>query len=139
MFGDPNNKDPSIVLDGVFLILRGNYMKTTKHLLVLGAALALSMSACASHTTKAPVKPNKTVTTKVVKTTKATAKININKADLKTLSAVKGIGHKKAVAIIKYREKHGAFKSINDLSKVTCNGKKFSKKYIKRISKRVTV
>ena len=45
--------------------------------------------------------------------------ININTADKETLMAViKGVGDKKAEAIIQYREKNGPFKSIDELSNV---------------------
>ncbi|MEW6991676.1 ComEA family DNA-binding protein [Colwelliaceae bacterium 6441] len=44
--------------------------------------------------------------------------ININQADPKELLALKGIGKKKAQAIINYRQENGDFKSINDLLKV---------------------
>ncbi len=45
-------------------------------------------------------------------------KININTADAKTLSTLKGIGPKKAQAIVTYRQKNGGFKSVDDLAKV---------------------
>ena len=42
--------------------------------------------------------------------------ININKADKETLmNAIKGVGEKKAEAIIVYRQENGPFKSIDDL------------------------
>lgn len=45
--------------------------------------------------------------------------ININTADKETLmSVIKGVGEKKAEAIILYREKNGAFKSIDELSNI---------------------
>jgi comEA protein len=44
--------------------------------------------------------------------------ININTATAKQLEKVKGINAAKAKAIIKYRKKHGDFKSLNDLNKV---------------------
>ena len=45
--------------------------------------------------------------------------ININTADKETLMAViKGVGDKKAEAIIQYREKNGPFKSIDELSNI---------------------
>lgn len=45
--------------------------------------------------------------------------ININTADKETLmSVIKGVGEKKAEAIIQYREKNGAFKSIDELSNI---------------------
>lgn len=45
-------------------------------------------------------------------------KLDINRADLKLLMKVKGIGKRKAQAIIKYRNQHGAFKSLQQLSAI---------------------
>jgi competence protein ComEA len=45
--------------------------------------------------------------------------ININTADKESLmSAIKGVGEKRAEAIIAYREDHGPFKSIEELANV---------------------
>jgi competence protein ComEA len=50
--------------------------------------------------------------------------VDINTADAQTLSkAIKGIGIKKAEAIVAYRKEHGAFKSVDDLAKVKGIGK----------------
>ena len=47
------------------------------------------------------------------------AQVNINKADAATLSAeLVGVGEKKAVAIIAYREANGPFKKAADLVNV---------------------
>ena len=51
-------------------------------------------------------------------------KININKADAKTLTTLKGVGKDRAVKIIEYREKNGPFEKIEDLMKVKGIGKK---------------
>lgn len=52
-------------------------------------------------------------------------KVDINRADAKMLAQnLKGIGNKKAKAIIKYRKQHGSFKNINQLLKVKGIGKK---------------
>ncbi|GEM_PF-990767 len=47
-----------------------------------------------------------------------TAKININKATVKELAALKGVNPFKARAIVAYRKKNGNFTSLDDLSKV---------------------
>jgi competence protein ComEA len=45
--------------------------------------------------------------------------VDINTADAETISAeLKGVGLTKAKAIVEYREKHGPFKSADDLSLV---------------------
>ena len=54
------------------------------------------------------------------------APVNINTADAKTLAEnIKGIGPKKAQAIVIYRQENGPFKSIQDLTKVKGIGDKF--------------
>ncbi|MEA1920607.1 MAG: helix-hairpin-helix domain-containing protein [Campylobacterota bacterium] len=62
------------------------------------------------------------------------ATVNINKANKAELMSVKGIGDKKATAIIDYRKKHGKFKSINDLTNVKGLGEKSVKKFSKEIT-----
>ena len=55
--------------------------------------------------------------------------ININTADAQALSKnIKGVGLKKAQAIVAYREKNGAYKKIEDLTKVKGIGNKLLEK-----------
>jgi competence protein ComEA len=44
--------------------------------------------------------------------------VNINTADKATLMNIKGVGQKRAEAIIAYRRKHGPFKSVQELAEV---------------------
>lgn len=44
--------------------------------------------------------------------------VNINTADQATLAATPGIGKTKAKAIVEYRQAHGAFKEVHDLTHV---------------------
>jgi len=45
--------------------------------------------------------------------------VNINTADASTLAqSIKGVGDKRAQAIVDYREQNGAFKTIDGLSNV---------------------
>ncbi len=49
----------------------------------------------------------------------STEAININTADKETLmSVIKGVGEKKAEAIIAYRNENGNFKSVDELTNV---------------------
>ncbi|GMV29364.1 MAG: hypothetical protein AMXMBFR59_14890 [Rhodanobacteraceae bacterium] len=51
--------------------------------------------------------------------------VNVNTADAGTIAAnLKGVGQSKAEAIVAYREKNGAFKSVDDLAKVKGIGEK---------------
>ncbi len=51
-------------------------------------------------------------------------KININQADAKTLTTLKGVGKDRAAKIIEYRETNGPFEKVEDLMKVKGIGKK---------------
>lgn len=49
----------------------------------------------------------------------AAGSVNINKAEATVIATtLKGVGLKKAQAIITYRKKHGPFKTVEDLAKV---------------------
>jgi len=57
------------------------------------------------------------------------APVNINTADATALAAnIKGVGAKKAQAIIQYRKTHGPFKRVDDLVKVKGIGTKLLEK-----------
>src|ERR1700760_624672 len=45
------------------------------------------------------------------------AKVNVNRASLEELQSVSGLGEPLAKAIVDYREKHGNYKSFEDLKK----------------------
>lgn len=66
--------------------------------------------------------------------------ININTADVQMLTkSIKGIGAKRAEAIVQYREKNDKFKSLNDLALVPGLGKKFVKNNYELLQKTFTV
>jgi len=60
------------------------------------------------------------------------ASVDINHANLKELTSLKGIGVKKAEVIISYRKEH-CFKSIDEIVKVKGIGKKFLEKNKKNL------
>lgn len=51
-------------------------------------------------------------------TTNTTAMVNVNTATLSQLTTVKGLGLKKAQAILDYRQQSGPFKKLEDLTQV---------------------
>ena len=59
--------------------------------------------------------------------------VNINKADVDTLILLKGVGEKKAKAIVAYRELHGDFNTIDDLLSVKGIGQSVLEKNKQRI------
>lgn len=44
--------------------------------------------------------------------------ININTADKETLMTIKGVGERRAEAIIQYRQEHGPFTSVEQLAEI---------------------
>jgi len=61
--------------------------------------------------------------------------VNINTANAQAISKnLKGIGLKKAQAIVEYRKKHGVFKTVDSLAKVKGIGFKTVEKNRKNIS-----
>lgn len=75
-------------------------------LLVLAMPLAHAVEAA----DPAPAKPAATVP--------AAARINVNTADVLTLTGLKGVGEKKAQAIIAYRKANGPFNSMEQFEAV---------------------
>jgi comEA protein len=61
--------------------------------------------------------------------------VDVNQADTKTLEKVKGLGPKKAEAIVAYRNEHGKFQTMDDVAKV----KGIGKKRLAKIRQRLTV
>ena len=85
--------------------------KTLIAALLLGCLPLLSQPLLAA--VKAATKP--VATTQV----KESGKINLNTASAGELTALKGIGEKKAQAIIDHREKQGKFTSVDQLADVS--------------------
>ena len=60
-------------------------------------------------------------------------KVNINTATVEELKTLKGVGEKKAEAIIEYRKENGSFQTKEDLMKVRGIGKKLFESFQERI------
>jgi comEA protein len=88
-----------------------------------GSTMAYASPSPSSHS-------NLSVSTTTVASLPQTEHININEANAETLSSVKGLGTKKAQAIVAYRETHGAFQSLSDLKKVHGIGDKLFNKIV---------
>lgn len=96
--------------------------------------LSMSFPLYASSTT--PLNANSTAQ----ETEAATNKINLNTAELKTLiHSFKGIGEKRAQAIIKYREGHDGFKSVDELAEVPGLGQQFVHRNLAELEKTFSV
>jgi competence protein ComEA len=76
------------------------------YLIILFTAMSLSLQAVGFNETPAVISSQKIQV------------IDINKADIETLALLKGVGEKRAKAIIAYRDLNGAFKSLDDLTHV---------------------
>jgi len=80
--------------------------------------LSLFVVSLPIHSGKAPIPEKKSI--------EVASKIDLNKADLGTLTgSFKGIGKKRAEAIIAYRESHSGFKSIEELADIKGFGQRF--------------
>ncbi|MFR9704677.1 ComEA family DNA-binding protein [Aeromonas sanarellii] len=83
--------------------------------LLLGCLPLLTQPVLAAD--KPATKPAATVAT--VATTTEAGKINLNTASADELASLKGIGEKKAQAIVDHREKQGKFTSVDQLADVS--------------------
>lgn len=65
--------------------------------------------------------------------------VNVNTADKKTIASLQGIGERKAARIIAYRQQHGAFHSVSELTHVQGINKKSIAKLLKENPGRIMV
>ncbi|MEK4512186.1 ComEA family DNA-binding protein [Paenibacillus sp. FSL K6-2524] len=82
----------------------------------------------ASSTAKTEIDISETTISPVQHQQQQSDLININTAGLAELQDIPGIGEKKAQAIVDYRNTHGAFTSVSDLTKVKGIGDKMLQK-----------
>ena len=63
-------------------------------------------------------------------------KINLNQADVQTLTgSFKGIGRKRAEAIVSYRDAHEGFKTVADLAQVRGLGQSFVNNHLAELER----
>jgi competence protein ComEA len=70
---------------------------------------------------------------------KVEQKINLNTADAKELTKLKGMGKKKAQAIIEYRQENGWFRSPHELTNIKGIGKKTVENFLPYLEVRLDV
>lgn len=105
-------------------------MKSTVFAIVASLLFLNAIQAAPSPSTPTPPPP----------TLSEPEKINLNTADAAHLiQSVKGIGNKRAEAIVSYREKHGAFTHLEDLAQVPGIGKQFVRTHEKEINQRLVL
>ncbi|CEK10288.1 ComEA family DNA-binding protein [Legionella hackeliae] len=101
---------------------------------LFAAVLSLCVASLPLHAKEQVINPP------ITKTNAPLSKINLNTADVGLLSkSVKGIGKKRAEAIVRYREEHHGFKSIEELSQVRGLGKQFVKNHLMQLQEVFTV
>lgn len=86
-----------------------------KSLLALLSSLVLTFGLAFPASAADPASTTKAASTEVAE---AHAKININTASAQELTKLKGVGEKKAEAIIAWRNENGNFKTLEDLMEV---------------------
>lgn len=90
--------------------------------LTVAASTSVSQSAVQTSSTASSAVPT------------AVALVNINTATIEELTALSGIGEKKAQAIIDYRTENGRFNSVEELTNVSGIGEKTLEKNIDKIT-----
>ncbi|MCW5588634.1 MAG: helix-hairpin-helix domain-containing protein [Legionellales bacterium] len=112
-------------------------MSLFRTLLFSAALMGLSTHtiANAANSHHSPQAPQEKVVVKKDKEKSADLeKVNINTSDAEQIQKIKGLGPKKALAIVEYRKANGNFKSLEDLAKV--HG--ISEKLAQRIGEHIT-
>lgn len=88
-----------------------------KNNLIIGLIAAASLMVTTPLMAKGETSHHRAEHTKQM-TSEASQKIDINTASASQLAALKHVGEKKAAAIVAYRNAHGNFKAIDDLTKI---------------------
>lgn len=99
---------------------------------VLAIALLISASPVTFAAEKQSKKQSEAVE-QAASVKKVDAIVNINRAGIPDLTTLVGIGEKKAIAIVKYRDANGKFKTIEQLMEVKGIGSKIIEKNRKRL------
>ncbi len=91
----------------------------------LATFLSFSSTAYSASSDVLKNKSSKTATEKVIKKAAIAQSVNVNKANAEEISvALKGVGLKKAEAIVKWRKANGKFTNVSQLLEVKGIGEK---------------
>ncbi|MDQ7937579.1 helix-hairpin-helix domain-containing protein [Lactiplantibacillus sp. WILCCON 0030] len=93
------------------------------------ASVPATANTGASGSTATPVTKAKSVAGVAGASAPTNRTINLNTADVAALQKLSGVGQKKAEKIIAYRDQHGGFKSVSELTKVGGIGEKTLAKF----------
>jgi len=103
-------------------IIKTHAISHVKRCSVIAFASMLTLTSVISF-----AQPNTTEQANTSAMTKAKSQVSVvylNNSLIEQLETLKGIGHKKAQAIITYREEVGAFKSVTELTQIKGIGEK---------------
>ena len=103
------------------LLLTGSCLLTTASYAWGGKSTQEPTTVNASAVVKNETQTNATSSKKSV-SNDATEKVNINTAGVEVLQNMKFMSKTKAQKIVKYREEHGPFKTLDELLNVKCRG-----------------
>ena len=95
-----------------------------RQILVFCAVLGTAVSANATSHHQATTHKSKTVVSQSKASEPLEQLVDINVATVAQLQTVKGIGPKKAAAVVAYRDANGPFKRVEDITKVKGIGNK---------------
>lgn len=103
-------------------VIKAHVIPHAKRFSVIAFASLLTLTSVVSFAQPDAMQQKQSNTVTTVKT--QTAVVYLNNSSREQLETLKGVGHKKAQAIIAYREQFGAFKSVAELIEVKGVGEK---------------
>ena len=114
-----------------------NMMSMTLACIMLTLGFSMTQAQAASSHHKSTVVKHHRAHAHKIKSSSYTGVVDLNNANLNQLASLKGVGVKKAKAIIAYRKSSGRFDSVKSLQKVKGIGVKFIARLVKNNPNRI--